>query len=450
MTDLYSTGRSATTSGTPDPAERRPGFATRQLHAGECTDEPHRPRATPIHLSAGFVFEDLEEGRERFAEPESGYSYTRLGNPTTSAVERRVADLESGAGGLLLGSGQAAVTVALLSLAESGDHLLLSDSLYEGTRELVRDELGRLGIAADFVTEPDDPVAWERAIRPRTRLLFVESVPNPRNDVPDIRSLAELAHRHGLPLVVDNTLATPYLLRPIEHGADIVIHSASKFLAGHGTVLGGLIVDGGLFPWSEHAQSFPRIALERGADGRSGVERWGAEAFLGVARKVAMRYGPAPSPLNAFLILQGVETLCLRVQRQSDTALRLARWLAARPEVESVHYSGLPDSPHHDTARRYLPHGQGSVFAVTLRGGLEAARACMDGLRLFTRMTHVGDVRSLVLHPASTTHALRDERELLAAGIGPGTLRLSIGLEDPEDLIADLQHGLAVAEGSSA
>ena len=421
------------------------GFATRQLHAGVDTDDPHRSRATPIHLSAGFVFEDFDEAHARFAGSREGFSYTRVGNPTNAAAERRVADLESGAGALLVGSGQAAVAVTILSLVSAGDHILASPSIYEGTRELLRDDLSRFGVRTTFVQDLNDLTAWEAGIRPETRALFAESIANPKNDLLDIAGVAAIAHRHGIPLIVDNTLATPYLLRPIEHGADIVVHSASKFLAGHGTVLGGVVVDGGRFAWDATAARYPHLAVDRGADGLTRVERSGTGAFLEQARQVAMRYGPTPSPLNAFLILQGIETLSLRVQRQSATALRIAVWLEGHPAVASVDYGGLASSPQRRLAERYLPRGHGAVLGVTVHGGREGARAFTDALSLFTRMTHLGDTRSLVLHPASTTHVLRDEAELAAAGIGQGLLRLSIGLEDPEDLIADLDQALAAA-----
>lgn len=419
------------------------GFSTRQLHAGEEPHGPHHPRATPIYLTAGFEFDDFDQGHARFAGTDEGFSYTRVGNPTNAAVERRIADLEGGIGAVLVGSGQAAIATTLLALVRSGDHVLSSASIYEGTRELLRDDLARLGVEVDFVDDPNSPAAWEAGIRPHTRLLFAESIPNPKNDVLDIAAIAAVAHDSGLPLVVDNTLATPYLVRPIEHGADIVVHSASKFLAGHGTVLGGVIVDGGHFDWSARAEAYPHLTDERGPDGLTVVERSGRHAFLDFARRTAMRYGPAPSPLNAFLILQGIETLSLRVQRQSETALRLARWLEQHPAVESVDYSGLESSAYHELAQRYLPDGQGSVFAVTVRGGWAAARTFTDALRIFTRMTHLGDVRSLVLHPATTTHVLRDPQQLAASGIGEGLLRLSIGIEDPADLIADLDQALA-------
>ncbi|WP_438354274.1 O-acetylhomoserine aminocarboxypropyltransferase/cysteine synthase family protein [Microbacterium sp. CJ88] len=418
----------------------RLGFSTRQLHAGDEQHGPHQPRATPIYLTAGFEFDDLDQAQARFSGADSGFSYTRVSNPTSAAAERRIADLESGIGALLVASGQAATSTTLLALVSAGDHILAASSIYEGTRELLRDDLARLGVSVDFVADLRDLDAWEAGIRPNTKLVFAESIPNPKNDVLDIAAVAEIAHRHGVPFVVDNTLATPYLVRPIEHGADIVVHSASKFLAGHGTVLGGVIVDAGTFPWAERADAYPQLAAERGPDGRTVVERSGPAAFLDHARRVAMRYGPSPSPLNAFLILQGIETLSLRVRHQSATALRIARWLEEHPAVESVDYSGLASSPYHAVAQRYLPNGQGSVFAVTVRGGREGARLVQNSLQLFTRMSHLGDVRSLVLHPATTLHVTSTDEQRSARGIAPGLLRLSIGLEDPEDLIADLER----------
>lgn len=429
----------------PETPDAPLAFATRQLHAGARGFDAHGARATPIYLTAGFEFDDLGDGEARFADPETGYSYTRVGNPTAAAAERRIADLEGGVGALLVGSGQAATTTALLTILEAGDHVVAASGIYEGTRELLRSDLGRLGITTDFVADPRDPDAWEAAIGPRTRALVAESIANPRGGVLDVPAVAAIAHRHGIPLIVDSTLATPYLLRPLELGADIVVHSASKFLAGHGTALGGVVVDGGRFPWDAVPGRFRQIAGERGADGRTFVERSGERAFLSAARRVAMRFGPAPSPLNAFLLLQGIETLSLRVERQSATAAQLAAWLERRPEVVGVDYSGLPSHPDHDVAVRLLPHGQGALFSFTLAGGRAAAAAFTEAVQLFTPMTHLGDVRSLVLHPASTTHAQRADEELERIGIGPGLLRLSVGLEDAADLIADLQRGLAAA-----
>ncbi|MGD8193480.1 O-acetylhomoserine aminocarboxypropyltransferase/cysteine synthase family protein [Herbiconiux sp. P18] len=425
------------------------GFATRQVHAGEGAVDGINPRATPIHLTAGFVFDDFDQARDRFSGVDGGFSYTRLANPTNSAAERRIAALEGGTEAVLVASGQAAVTVAVLALLQSGDHLVSANSIYEGSRGLFLDNLGRLGIETDFVVDANDPLAWELAVRPNTRAFFVESIPNPKNDVVDLSLVAEVAHRHGIPLIVDNTLATPYLLRPLEHGADVVVHSASKFLAGHGSVLGGVVVAGDTFDWSVTAAdgtpAFPHLtAPVLSLGGRSFAEHFGTGAFLAYARDVvAARFGPTPSPLNAFLIQQGIETLSLRVDRQSHSALAVAEWLETRPEVESVDYSGLASSSYRGLAERYLPNGQGSVFAFTVRGGLEAATAFYDRVALFTRMTHLGDVRSLILHPATTTHAWRSPAQLAEAGIHPGLIRLSVGVEDPADLIADLAQALA-------
>ena len=387
------------------------GFATQQLHAGSAPANVN-PRALPIYLTAGFVLDGFDQATELFATGD-GYSYTRVANPTTNAVEQRVAALEQGAFGLLVGSGQAALAVTILGLVQSGGHIVSASSIYEGSRGFFLENLPRLGIETAFVTEANDPEAWERAIQPNTRALFAESIPNPKNEIFDIAAIAEVAQRHGIPLIIDNTLATPYLVRPLEHGADIVIHSASKFLAGHGAVLGGVIVD-------------------------NDAER------IGYMREtVALRFGPTPSPLNAFLINQGIETLSLRVERQSANALGVARWLEQQPEIHSVDYSGLEANPYHALAQRYLPDGQGSVFSFTLRGGIDAARVFVNALEVFTHMTHLGDVRSLILHPTTTSHNLRTDEQLSQAGIWPGTLRVSIGIEDLPDLLADLERGLA-------
>ena len=427
------------------------GFATRQVHAGTVADG-HGARATPIYLSAGFAFDDFDQAGERFGTGGDGFTYTRVGNPTNAAVERRIAALEGGTEAILVGSGQAAVTVALLGLLQAGDHLVSASSIYEGSRGLFLENFSRLGIETGFVDDANDADAWQRAIRPTTRALFIESIPNPKNDLVDIALVAGVAHRNGIPLVVDNTFATPYLLRPLEHGADIVVHSASKFLAGHGSVLGGVIVDGGRFDWAAAPGQFPHLtepALALG--GQSYVDRFAGAAFISYARSVvASRLGPTPSPLNAFLIQQGIETLSLRVDRQSSSALAVARWLDEQQEVLSVDYSGLTSNPYNDLARRYLPNGQGSVFAFTVRGGVEAARTFINAITLFTHMSHLGDVRSLILHPGSTSHSLRTGEELLAAGIWPGLLRVSIGVEDPADLIRDLDSALAAVRALNA
>ncbi|MGK9147098.1 O-acetylhomoserine aminocarboxypropyltransferase/cysteine synthase [Plantibacter flavus] len=416
---------------------RRRGFTTRQLHDGAGAGGWPNARALPIYASAGFTFADFDEAEHRFGPEADGYSYSRVGNPTVDAVERRIAALEGGTDAILLGSGQAAVSVALLSLLGTGDHLVISPSIYEGSRGLFTENFARLGIETTEVVEPLDAASWAASFRPNTRAVFVESIPNPRNDLTDLRLVADVAHAHGIPLVVDNTFATPYLLRPIEHGADIVVHSASKFLSGHGTVLGGVIVDGGVFDWDANTDRYPHL-LES-APGRT--------RFGGFARNsVAMRLGPTPSPFNAFLLDQGIETLSLRVQRQSDNALALATWLEGRPEVSSVDYSGLPGNAYHRLAETYLPHGQGAVFSFTLRGGRAAARTVIDAVDLFTRMTNLGDVRSLIIHPTSTTHVQRTPEQLAAAGITDGLIRVSVGIEDVDDLIDDLGQAFARLE----
>lgn len=433
---------------TEHTADQRPGFATRQLHAAERPAPGITPRVTPIYLTAGFVLDDFDQAVDHFSSGD-GYSYTRVANPTTETVETSIADLEGGAEAVLVGSGQAAVAITLLGLLEAGQHVISASQIYEGTRGLFLDNLSRLGIETDFVDDANNTEAWEALIRPTTRVLFAESIPNPRNEVFDIAAIAAVAHRHGIPLVIDSTLATPYLVRPIEHGADIVVHSASKFFAGHGAVLGGVIVDNGDF--DVNSTLFPHLTNPTRTGGPSFAQRAGGLARITYLREVmALRFGPTLSPLNAFLIGQGIETLSLRVQRQSANALGVATWLAHQPEVHSVDYSGLPDNPFHDLAQRYLPDGQGSVFAFTLNGGTDAARAFINALGVFTHMTHLGDVRSLILHLATTSHNQRTDEQLAAAGILPGSIRLSIGIEDLPDLIADLDRGLAAVRALTA
>ena len=415
------------------------GFATQQLHAGREPGDPYQARATPIYLTAGFVFDDFDHAEQTFSGREPGFVYSRHGNPTGESVERRLAALEKGTEAVLVASGQAATANALLAILRAGDRLVSSGSIYEGTRGLFLEHLQRFGVEVDFVDDPADIDAWRAAITPETRAFFAESISNPRNAVLDIAAVADVAHSVGAPLIIDNTLATPYLLRPIEHGADIVVHSASKFLAGHGSVLGGFIVDGGRFDWASGA--FPHLSETRASDGLTHVERYGFRAFAGFLRDFAVpRFGAAPSPINAFLIEQGIETLSLRVERQSSSALRIAEFLEAQPEVEGVHYAGLSSNPYHLTAQRYLPRGSGAVFSFTLAGGEASARSFYDALRLFTKMTHLGDVRSLVIHPATTTHVLRSEDERARAGVTPGLIRLSVGIEDLSDLLADLDQ----------
>ncbi|TCU84858.1 O-acetylhomoserine sulfhydrylase [Curtobacterium sp. PhB191] len=421
------------------------GFSTEQVHGGFVPDAGHGARIPAIHMSSGFLFDDFDQARDRFAGTEDGYTYTRLGNPTNADVERRVALLERGVEAILVGSGQAAATIAFLGLLQAGDHVVAARSIYEGTKGLLVQNLGRLGIEVDFVADQRDLDEWARLVRPNTKAFFAETIPNPKNDVLDITGVADTAHRAGVPLIVDNTLATPYLVRPVEHGADIVIHSASKFLSGHGAGLGGVVVDGGTFDWSASPERWQHLTSpERSLGGDSYVERYGNRAFVVFARDVvASRIGPTPSPFNAFLIRQGIETLSLRVERHSANALAVAQWLEAQPEVTSVDHAGLASSPFHDLAQRYLPRGAGSVFAFTLAGGEAAAHTFIDSVQLFSRMTHLGDVRSLILHPATTTHAGKTAAERADQGIDDGLIRLSVGIEDVADLLRDLERGFA-------
>jgi len=408
------------------------GFSTEQVHGGVEPDEGHGARITPVYLSNGFLFDDFDQARERFAGDDPGYIYTRYGNPTISGVERKIAQLERGAEAIAVASGQAALTIAFLALLQQGDHVVSARSIYEGTRGLLREDFPRYGITADFVADPNDPAQLEAAIRPNTKAVFIESIPNPLNDVPDIAGVAEVAHAHGIPVIIDNTLGTPYHVRPIEHGADIVVHSASKFLSGHGSAIGGVIVS-----------SESRFVADAPAEASAPAGLLGQpRGFAAKARSLAGRFGPTLSPLNAFLLQQGIETLSLRMERQSANALAIAQWLEARPEVESVDYAGLARSPHRALAERYLAGGAGAVFAFTLRGGEPAAKDLINAVKLWSRMTHLGDVRSLILHLQSTTHTHLSAAELEANGVGPGMIRLSVGVEDVADLIADLEQAL--------
>jgi O-acetylhomoserine (thiol)-lyase len=427
------------------------GFSTEQVHGGFVPDAAYGARVPAIHMSSGFLFDDFDQAEGRFAGTDEGYTYTRLSNPTNAGVERRVALLERGAEAILVGSGQAAVSVALLGLLQAGDHVVSAQSIYEGTRGLLLQNLGRLGISVDFVQDARDLDEWQRLVRPETRLFFGETIPNPKNDVLDIARVAEVAHRNGVPLVVDNTLATPYLARPIEHGADVVVHSASKFLTGHGAAIGGVVVDAGTFDWSASPERWPHLTEpDRALGGVSYVDRFGSRAYVVYARDViSSRLGPTPSPFNAFLIRQGIETLSLRMDRHVANALAVAEWLDQQPEVTSVDHAGLESSPYHALADRYLPRGAGSVFAFTLAGGRQAAKRFVDAVSLFSRMTHLGDVRSLVLHPASTTHAQRTPAERRAAGISDGLIRLSIGIEDIADLVRDLERAFTAVRAGA-
>jgi O-acetylhomoserine (thiol)-lyase len=434
---------------TPDPTAAW-SFETKQVHSGAAPDPTTGARATPIYQTTAYAFRDSDHAAALFGLAEFGNIYTRIMNPTQDVVEQRVAALEGGIAAVATASGQSATTLAILNIAEAGDHLVSSASLYGGTYNLFHYTLPKLGIEVSFVDDPDDLDEWRAAVRPNTKLFFGETVGNPRNNVLDIRPVADLAHESGVPLLVDNTVPTPYLLRPFEHGADIVIHSATKYLGGHGTAIGGVVVDSGNFPWGDHAERFP--GLTTADPSYHGLVFWDALGPLSYAIKLRVQLlrdiGPAIAPLNSFLLIQGIETLSLRMERHTSNAQALAEWLEARDEVETVHYSGLPSSPFHAAAQKYLLRGSGGIVAFDIVGGREAGRKFVDALELHSHLANIGDVRSLVIHPASTTHSQLTASEQAATGVTPGLVRLSVGLEGVEDLKADLDAGFRAAKGS--
>ena len=423
-------------------------FETQQIHAGAAPDPVTNARATPIYKTTSYVFDSSEHARNLFALTEFGNIYTRLMNPTTDVLEKRVAALEGGTAALAVASGQAAVTYSILNLASAGDHIVSSSSIYGGTYNLFRYTLAKLGIEVTFVENQDDPEEWRAAIRPGTKAFFAESIGNPRVNVLDIETIAGIAHDAGVPLIVDNTIATPYLIRPFEHGADIVVHSATKFLGGHGTVIAGVIVDGGRFPWSERIEAFPGLTEpDPSYHGASYTTVLGdAIAYIVKARVQLLRdTGAALSPDSAFSILQGIETLSLRVERHVQNAQAIAEWLEGHDDVAGVSYAGLPSSPWHGNAQKYAPRGVGAVVSFELKGGVDAGRALVDSVELFSHLANIGDVRSLIIHPASTTHSQLTPEQQLTTGVTPGLVRLSVGLENVADLIADLEAGFAAA-----
>jgi O-acetylhomoserine (thiol)-lyase len=425
-------------------------FDTRQVHAGAAPDPTTGSRATPIYQTTSYVLGDTERAANLFALAEPGNIYTRIMNPTTDVVEQRVAALEGGVAAVALASGQAAETLAILNLAQTGDHLVSSASLYGGTYNLFRYTLPKLGIETTFVEDPDDPDAWRAAVRPNTKAFFGESIGNPRIDVLDIAAVAEVAHEHGVPLIVDNTIATPYLIRPLEHGADIVVHSATKFLGGHGTAIAGVVVDGGRFDFGANAERFPGLTTPDPS--YHGLNYWEALGNDNAAYAIKLRVqllrdlGPAISPQNAFLILQGIETLSLRMERHVRNTQRIAEWLEGHDAVERVWYAGLPSSPWYANAQRYAPNGAGAILSFELHGGVDAGKRFVDGVELFSHLANIGDVRSLIIHPASTTHSQLPPEEQLLTGVTPGLVRLSVGIEGVDDLIADLEAGFRAAE----
>jgi O-acetylhomoserine (thiol)-lyase len=423
------------------------GFETRQIHAGATPDPTTGARAVPIYQTTSYVFRDTDHAAALFGLAETGNIYTRIMNPTQQVLEERVASLEGGVGALALASGQAAETLAILTLAESGDHLVSSPSLYGGTYNLFHYTLPKLGIEVSFVDDPDNLEQWAAAVRPNTRAFYGETIGNPRGDVLDIAGVAGVAHAHNLPLIVDNTLATPYLLRPLEHGADIVVHSATKFIGGHGTAIGGVLVDGGNFDFGASGRHPSFVEPDPSYHGLKYWEALGPGAYVAKARVQFLRdLGPAIAPFTAFLLLQGLETLSLRMERHVANAAAVARWLEERNDVSWVKYPGLPSSPWYTRAQELLPRGAGSVLSFGIKGGAPAGRSFVEGLELFSHLANVGDARSLVIHPATTTHSQLTEAEQLTTGVTPDLVRLSVGLETLDDLLADLEAGFRAAK----
>jgi O-acetylhomoserine (thiol)-lyase len=429
-----------------NPAEWK--FETKQVHSGASPDPVTNARATPIYQTTSYVFNSSEHAANLFALAEFGNIYTRIQNPTQDVVEQRVAALEGGTAALLVSSGQAAETIAILNIAEAGDHIVSSSSIYGGTYNLFKYTLAKLGIEHTFVENQDDADEWQRAVRPNTKLFFAETIGNPRVNILDIELVSKVAHKNGVPLIVDNTIATPYLIRPLEHGADIVIHSATKFLGGHGTVIGGVIVDGGKFAWSKNVEKFPGLTEpDPSYHGASYTTVLGdAIAYIIKARVQLLRdIGAAIAPASAWQLIQGIETLSLRIERHVENAKEIAEWLEKHPQVESVNYAGLKSSPWFSTGQKYAPKGVGAIVSFELKGGVDAGKAFVDGLELFSHLANIGDVRSLVIHPASTTHSQLTPEQALTTGVTPGLVRLSVGIENVADLKADLEIGLAAA-----
>lgn len=417
-------------------------FETLQVHVGqEQADPATDARAVPIYATTSYVFKDSSQAAGRFGLTESGNIYTRLMNPTSDVFERRIAALEGGVAALATASGSAAITYAVQNIATVGDHIVSSANLYGGTYNLFANTLRDQGLTTTFV-DPSDPMNFERAIRPNTKLLYAETLGNPNSDIMDIEAVSEIAHRHGIPLIVDNTFATPYLLRPIEHGADIVVHSATKFIGGHGTVMGGVVIDGGKFDWTQN-DKFPGLSMPNPSyHGVVFSEACGNIAYIMKLRTTLMRdQGATISPFNSFLLLQGLETLSLRVERHVENALKVVDYLEKHPQVEKVNHPRLAQGKQKALYDRYFPKGAAPIFTFEIKGDSDTAKKFTESLELFSLLANVADVKSLVIHPASTTHSQLSEEDLLAAGIKPNTIRLSIGTEHIDDIIADLEHG---------
>ena len=424
------------------------GFETLQIHAGATSDPATNARAVPIYKTTAYTFNSAEHARNLFGLAEFGNIYSRIMNPTQDVAEKRIAALEGGTAALLLSSGQSATTFAILNIAQAGDHVVSSSTLYGGTYNLFKYTLPKLGVEVTFVENQDDEEEWQKAVRPNTKLFFGETIGNPRASILDIRKVANVAHNNGVPLIVDNTVASPYLIQPLKHGADIVVHSATKFLGGHGTVVAGVIVDGGKFEWSK-SDKFPGLTQpDPSYHGVVYTQALGdGIAYIIKARVQLLRdIGAAISADSAFSLIQGIETLSLRLERHVENAIKVAQWLEAHPQVSKVNYAGLASSPYNQAQKTYAPKGAGAVLSFEIVGGVEAGIKFVDALELHSHVANIGDVRSLVIHPASTTHSQLSEADQLTTGVTPGLVRLSVGLETYDDIIADLQKGFAAAK----
>lgn len=417
-------------------------FDTLQVHGGQTPDPTTKSRAVPIYQTSSYAFDSVEHGANLFALKEPGNIYTRIMNPTTDVFEQRIALLEGGVGALAVASGMAAITYAILNLADAGDEIVAASTLYGGTYTLFSGTFSRYGIKTTFV-DPDDPENFRKAVNERTKAIYIETIGNPGINLVDIEKVAEIAHENRIPLVVDNTFGTPYLIKPFDFGADIVVHSATKFIGGHGTSIGGVIVDSGRFDWAKSGK-FPAYTVpDQSYHGIVYSETFGSAAYITRARVQLLRdTGACLSPFNAFLLLQGLETLSLRVERHVDNTKKVTEFLSSHPQVSWVNYPGLEDNKYHGLADKYLPKGAGSIFTFGIKGGVEAGKKFIEKLEIFSHLANVADAKSLVIHPASTTHAQLSEEDQLAAGVTPDMIRLSIGIEDVSDLIADLDQAL--------
>jgi len=430
-------------------------FETRQVHAGQVPDPTTGARALPLYQTTAYQFRDTKHAADLFGLAELGNIYTRIMNPTQDAVEQRIASLEGGVAALLLASGSAATTYAILNVAEAGDHIVSSPSLYGGTYNLFHYTLKKFGIDVTFVEDPSDPASWQAAVRPNTKAFFGETIANPKNEILDISTVADVAHKNNVPLIVDNTVATPFLIRPFEHGADVVVHSATKFLSGHGNSVVGAVVDAGTFDYAKHPDKFPSFNQpDPSYNGLVYAQALGVGSAFGANLSYIFKIrltllrdtGAAVSPFNAWLLAQGLETLSLRIERHVSNAQALAKWLETQPEVLKVNYASLPSSPWHALATKYAPKGSGSVLSFEIKGGIEAGKKFVEALKLHSHVANIGDVRSLVIHPASTTHSQLSPAEQLTAGVTPGLIRLSVGIENIEDIKSDITDGFAASK----